>query len=235
MFNSARGKTPTLRRSAVFPSPRYDDPEDLRLLRIIRQAKVAEKRSVNILGVPYDGAVLGRRGAAEGPAAIRTSLGAFSNYNIELGVSLEEARMADLGDVVLRTEEVLGAHREIEKEVAGVLERTSLLAVLGGDNSLSLPALRANAKEFGEIGIVVIDSHMDLRGEIGGRPTSGSSYGLAISSIEGVDPKRVAEIGMHGFLNSRRYAKKAEKLGVRVFTAKEVRERGAERVAKEAF
>ena len=50
-----------------------------------------------------------------------------------------------------------------------------------------------------------------------------------------MDSKRVAEIGMHGFLNSRKYVRKAEKLGIQVFTAKEVGEKGATKAAREAF
>ena len=224
-----------MRRPSQYPNPRYNDPEDLRLLSIIRKGKHKAKGAVNIMGVPYDGAVLGRRGAAEGPSAVRLAMSAFSNYSIELNTSLEEARIVDLGDFVPGSEDVVKVHEEVEKEVALELDPTSVLAILGGDNSLSLPALRAYEAMFGEIGLVVLDSHMDLRGEIGGRPTSGSSYGVAISSLGGLDPRRVAEIGMHGFLNSRKYVRKAEKLGLRVFTAKEVRDKGAERVAREAF
>ncbi len=224
-----------MRRPGVYPTPRYFDPEDLRFARIVKASKAAARRSVNILGVPYDGAVLGRKGAADGPGAVRLAMSGFSNYSFELGESLEEARVSDLGDMVLGQGEVRQVHEEVQKEVEADLDPTSLLCILGGDNSISLPSLRAYADRFGEIGLVVVDSHLDLRGEIDGKPTSGSSYGLAIASLDALDPGRVAEVGMHGFLNSRKYARKAERLGVTVFTAKEVRDRGAEKVAKEAY
>lgn len=158
----------------------------------------------------------------------------FSNYNVELGIGLGDVRVFDLGDLVVQ-EDVLKAHEQIESEVAQDLGRNSLLALLGGDNSISLPSLRAFAREFGEVGLIVLDSHFDLRGTIGGRPTSGSSYGLAIDGVEGVDPKRMVEIGIHGFLNSTKYHEKAKELGIKVYTSAEVGELGPAAVAKQAY
>ena len=224
-----------MRRQGTYSSPAYEDPNDRRMVRIIRHARRAIPRAVNILGVPFDGAVLGRRGAAGGPAAIRQAMSGFSNYSIELGIGLEGARVFDIGDIVVDPDDVLKAHSEIEGEVGRDLEGSSLLAVLGGDNSISLPALRAYSGKFDKIGLVVIDSHLDLRGSIEGRPTSGSSYGLAIEALPGLDPKRVVEIGSHDFLNSRKYVEKAEELGVQIFTARDVWKMGPRAIAKEAF
>ncbi len=188
-----------------------------------------------MVGVPFDGAVLGRKGAAEGPAAIRKALSGFSNFNPELGVGLEGARVFDLGNLDVESQDVRKAHAQIQAEVAGDLLEGSLLVILGGDNSVSLPALRAFAGVFERIGLIVIDSHLDLRGELDGRPTSGSSYGLAIEGVRGLDARRVVEIGTHGFLNSRKYFEKAKRLGVDVVTAEEVKRRGPAAVAREAY
>jgi formimidoylglutamase len=223
-----------LRRTARYPVPSYHDPKDKRLVQLIRTARKNQPEAVNILGIPFDGAVLGRRGARGGPAALRQAMVGFSNYNIELGIGLEDARVFDLGDMIV-DEDVLRAHRQIESEVALDLGRSSLLAILGGDNSISLPSLRAYERKFGEVGLIVLDSHLDLRGKIGGRPTSGSSYGLAVENFVGIDPRRVVEIGIHGFLNSREYYAKSKKLGIKVFTATDVDEFSPSVVAKEAY
>jgi formiminoglutamase len=223
-----------VRHIAEYPEPSYRDVNDMRLVEIIKDAQVPVSGGVNILGVPFDGAVLGRRGAAGGPSAIRRAMSGFSNYNIELGVRLSKAKISDLGDVVFDGNDVVRAHGQVEAEVAAGLDEESLLVVLGGDNSVSLPSLRACAKKLGKIGVLVIDSHLDLRGEIGGRPTSGSSYGLALETIDGLDPQRVVELGAHGFLNSKKYFDKAERLGIRLMTAQEVREMGPEAAAREA-
>jgi len=224
-----------LRRPGIYIRPKYHDPNDRRLVEMIRTVGRSRPNAVNILGVPFDGAVLGRKGAAGGPEAIRKAMSGFSNYNVELGVGLEKARVFDLGDLSLGTRDVSRAHSAIDSEVTQDLEKSSLLVILGGDNSISLPALKAFAGKFGRIGLIVVDSHFDLRGRIGGRPTSGSSYGLAIESLSGLDSRRVAEIGIHGFLNSSLYARKAVRLGVNVFTASDVRGKGARVIARQAY
>jgi formiminoglutamase len=212
----------------------YHDPKDKRLVQIIRAAEKSQPEAVNIIGIPFDGAVLGRKGAKEGPAAIRKAILGFSNYNVELRMGLENARIFDLGDLVVE-EEVLGAHRQIEDEVSQDLVGNSLLAIIGGDNSISLPSLRAFGRRFGEVGLIVLDSHFDLRGKITGRPTSGSSYGLAVEGLGGVEPKRIVEIGIHSFLNSKRYFEKAMRLGIKVFTAGDVARFGTRAVAERAY
>ncbi len=224
-----------MRKRAEYARPSYHDPNDRRLVSLIKKAGVAAPRAVNIVGVPFDGAVLGRKGAAGGPAAIRLAMSSFSNYNRELGVDLLDARVFDVGDVQVDQEDVAVAHRQIERDVRGLIGTSSLLVILGGDNSVSLPSLRAFSKKFKKVGLVVVDSHFDLRGEIRGRPTSGSSYGLAIKTLPGLDPRRVVEVGIHGFLNSKVYAEKAERLGVMVYTAEDVRKLGAKEIAKRAF
>jgi len=71
---------------------------------------------------------------------------------------------------------------------------------------------------------------------MGGKPTSGSSYGLAISSLKNeLDPTRVVEIGVRGFVNSREYADKAKRLGMTVYTPADVRRSGAVEIARRAY
>jgi len=223
-----------MRRPGRYPVPSFHDPNDKRLVQIIRTTHKSQPRAVNIVGIPFDGAVLGRKGARGGPAAIRQAMLGFSDFDVELGVSLENTRIFDLGDLVVQ-EDVLKAHGQIESEVAQDLREDSLLAILGGDNSISLPSLRAFARKFGEVGLIVLDSHFDLRGEIGGRPSSGSSYGLAIEGIEGVNPQRMVEVGIHGFLNSKKYYEKAKKLGIKIYTTSDVGKTSPVAVAEEAY
>lgn len=225
-----------MRKPPAYIVPRFFDPKDRRLVWIIQKSASAQPNAVNILGVPYDGAVIGRKGAVEGPQAIRQVLGASSNYSPELGVDLLDARVFDLGDLVLDTEDVEKVQAQVQSEADGALDKSSMLVILGGDNSLSLGSIAACAGKFGNIGLIILDAHYDLRGRLGGRPTSASSYGLAISSLKKeLDPLRVVEIGVRGFVNSRDYADEARQLGVTVYTPADVRKAGATEIARRAY
>lgn len=203
---------------------------------MIQLADKAKSDACNILGVPYDGAVIGRKGAAEGPAAIRQVLGGASNYSPELGVDLLDARVFDLGDIIIGSEDPEIIQNQVKSEALDMLDRSSMLVILGGDNSISLGSIAACAHKFGKIGLIILDAHYDLRGRIGGKPTSGSSYGLALDTLRSeLEPNRVVEIGVRGFVNSRDYADKARQLGIITYTPADVRRLGTAKVAQHAY
>ena len=224
-----------MRRPASYPTPTYTDPRDRRLVSMVKGSEKAATNAVNILGIPYDGAVLGRKGASEGPQGIRRAMRFFSNYSPELKQDLLKVRVVDIGDVVVGSDDVRKVHSDVKEEVWRALSRSSMLVVLGGDNSLSLPSIAACSEKFGKVGLIVFDSHFDLREPMGGKPTSGSSYGTAVRTLDGMDGSRLVEVGIHGFLNSREYAEEAKKLRATVFTAGDVRKRGGASVAKRAY
>jgi len=55
-----------LRRPTNYPAPAHTDSRDKRPVSIIGKPERVATNAVSILGVPFDGDVLGRRGAAEG-------------------------------------------------------------------------------------------------------------------------------------------------------------------------
>ncbi|MDG6991200.1 MAG: arginase family protein, partial [Nitrososphaerota archaeon] len=108
-----------MRKAAAYPEPSYHDPADKRMVEIIGKAARPMTGAVNILGIPFEGAVLGRKGAAGGPSAIRQSMSSFSNFNVELREDVSRAKVFDLGNLaVAKGEEVRRAHSLIETEVA---------------------------------------------------------------------------------------------------------------------
>ncbi|MEM3267638.1 MAG: agmatinase family protein [Conexivisphaerales archaeon] len=224
-----------MRRPVSYPEPSYNDIKDKRFISLITAAEKTLQGSINLVGIPYDGATLGRKGSAQAPAAIRNALRFNSNYDAQLGLDLTDLHIADLGDIVL-PDEVFSAHEQIRKEIIQLIKKDSLLLVLGGDNSLSLPLIQSYSEIFGNIGLVVLDSHFDLRDEINGKPTSGSSYNLAMKNLGyRLSPSRVVYIGLHGFLNSVEYAREARKKGITIFTEQDVKGYGATTLAKRAY
>lgn len=122
-----------------------------------------------LLGVPFDGKSSFRRGPAKGPQAIRAaSTDEAINAWTELEVNLEEESvLVDLGDV-----DVSGPYGDIlariENRVAEILEKNAVPLILGGDHSITYPAVRAFARRFKALDILHFDAHPDLYGELYG-------------------------------------------------------------------
>jgi len=128
----------------------------------------AELHPVALLGLPTDVNSSHLRGAALGPGAIRAALwSGAGNLTSEKGVDLgAPGALLDEGDLPLRED---GADRgRIEEAVAGLLERGLKPLLLGGDHSVTYPAIRAFAARHKSLGILHFDAHPDLYDEYQG-------------------------------------------------------------------
>jgi guanidinopropionase len=182
---------------------------------------------IGVCGVPYDGGVTNRPGPRHGPREVRNQSSLMRRINQATGASpFEAARVADIGDAwVAKPYELEGAHREIQDffdraHAAGI--RT---LACGGDHSVSLPILRAIARER-PLGMIHIDAHCDTGDNYGGsRFHHGAPFKIAVD--EGLlDPKRVVQIGIRGSLYMRDMWKFSFGTGMRVMMIEEVEERG---------
>jgi len=104
---------------------------------------------------------------------------------------------------------------------------------VGGDHSVSLPILRAIARD-GPVGMVHIDAHCDTGDDyLGSRFHHGASFRRAVE--EGLlDPKRVIQIGIRGSLNHAEMWKFSHDTGMRVVYMEELNDRGWRWAAEEA-
>jgi len=116
-----------------------------------------------IIGVPFDEKSSYLRGAAEGPAAIRrVSTGKCYNPDTELGVDLaEETVLVDLGDVDT-SGDMLKTFSEIEKRISEIVAKKAVPIILGGDHSITYPAVKAVAGHFENLDLLYIDAHPDM-------------------------------------------------------------------------
>ena len=132
---------------------------------------------LTLLGVPWDGSVGWRPGAAEAPGRLR-KISHTSPAISEDGFALDPARhrVRDLGDVGPQVEEgVLRYFERVEKAAQSVLcaaERPFLFSI-GGDHSVLIPLFRGfAAARPGTLGLVLLDAHPDLFDEYDGSRTS---------------------------------------------------------------
>ena len=81
----------------------------------------------------------------------------------------------------------------------------------------------------GAAGLITIDAHYDLR--------DGVSNGSPVRRLveDGLDPRRIVQLGIADFANSAAYAQRATDLGITVVTLDELRSRGPADVMAEAL
>ena len=130
--------------------------------------KLAAAAPVALLGLPTDVNSSHLRGAALGPGAIRAALwSGASNLTSEKGVDLgAPGALLDEGDLSLH--EDAADRGRIEKAVAGLLDRGLKPLLLGGDHSVTYPAVRVVAARHPNLRILHFDAHPDLYDEYEG-------------------------------------------------------------------
>src|SRR6056297_3834457 len=192
------------------------DPNDEQFGDVVERTSLAEADDYDavFVGEPYDGAVIGRRGAREGPGALRDALAATKTHHFDAG---PVGNVADLGDVdVPADEDVAGVQDAVQSVTADVHDSDAVPVFLGGDNSLTVPNA-APLLDRGSLGVVSFDAHLDCR-EVRDGPTSGTPYRQLFEA--GLDA--LAVVGARHFETSTEYADYLDDLGGEVVTAETV-------------
>ena len=176
-----------------------------------------------LIGVPAWRTSLSPTGAHQTPAAVRDALRRYSPALMDGPIDLGALRIADAGDV----SEPDGPEGEaaVRTLAAAAAARARLVIALGGDNS----ATYAVAQGVGANGLITLDAHFDLR--------DGVSNGSPVRRLieDGLDPRRVVQIGIADFANSVAYALRAADYGITVIGLDQVRRRGVDEAMAHAL
>jgi agmatinase len=154
---------------------------------------------VAIVGAPMDELVSDRPGARLAPRAIR---GASSppGPHLEVGLdAFDELRIVDFGDAAVTPADPRGSHAAIEAVVGQVLAAGVRPVVLGGDHSITEPAVRACAAVHGPIGMVHFDTHTDTGEAVFGATLSHGTPMRHLVDDGHVAGARYAQIGLRGY------------------------------------
>lgn len=191
------------------------DPVDEQFGHVVRNATVDEADAFEavLVGEPTDVAVIGRRGAADGPTAIREAMMGAKTHHFDAG---PVGSVADLGDVTGLGDDPAAVQETVESAAAAVHDVDVLPVFLGGDNSLTYPNV-APLLERGSVGVVNLDAHLDCR-EVHDEPTSGTPYRQLLEA--GLD--EVCVLGARHFETSTAYHDYFHENDGAVVTAEEV-------------
>src|SRR5215468_9693685 len=203
----------------------------------MRLPHVTDPTAVDIalIGVPWDGGTTNRAGARHGPREIR-NMSSFMRkvHHVSRIAPYALARIADLGDAPVNPIDLMDSLSRIERFFATVHAAGAAPLSAGGDHLITLPILRAIARER-PVGIVHFDAHSDTTDSYfgGEKYTHGTPFRRAIE--EGlIDPKRMIQIGIRGSMYSADEKDWAESAGIRIVHIEEYFRLGPEAVMAEA-
>lgn len=184
---------------------------------------------VAIVGVPFDsGATSFRGGTRFGPRKIReASLALWGHHHIHGVAPTEALSIVDYGDVAIEMAYIEKTMQAITAEVGAALAQGPMVVALGGDHSISLPLLRAQAANarnagHGPLALVHFDAHTDVEP---GDYEHGTVFRHAVE--EGlIDPAAFIQVGIRGSLYFPDDLNVARRLGIRVLTIDDCFEMG---------
>jgi len=196
-----------------------------------------EPVDIGFIGVPLSKTSISHSGASMTPNALRELFSAATTYSIDYDVDLQELLARDMGDIQMHVTDLLRCHANIEQGLLNIYQALPNLfpIIAGGDHSITCPSVKAFTKKIsGKVGIVQIDSHMDVRNLQDGGPSNGTPIRGLIESGT-VEGKHIAQIGLHSFANSKPYRDYAVSQGITQFTARQVAREGVEPLVEKAL
>jgi formiminoglutamase len=199
-----------------------DDPRWPRASAWLARPDPGGRLDLAVLGIGSSATSLSPTAAHTTPAAVRAALARFSPFAASVRMDLAALRTADLGDVA--DPDGPGGRARATEAVVRATQRAALVLVLGGDNSVTVPAATGVRAD----GLVTLDAHHDLR--------DGSSNGSPVRELvaAGLAGGRVVQVGVSDFANSAAYARRAADLGVRVVPREALRAGSIAQVVAEA-
>ncbi|GAB5414533.1 MAG: agmatinase [Congregibacter sp.] len=157
----------------------------------------ADGLDIALVGVPLDCGTSNRAGSRYGPRQIRAESVLVRPYAMATGAApFDSFQIADTGDVALNTYNLEKSIDIIEAHFDALLTSGAKPVSMGGDHTITLPILRAQAKKYGPMAVVHVDAHADMNDHMFGEPvTHGTIFRRAIE--EGlIDPNCMVQIGL---------------------------------------
>jgi len=154
-----------------------------------------------------------------GPRAFRAVLPRFSTYDVETGAELT-TRVHDAGDLPLKAVSPADAFEPVRDAVAAQASR-ALTVLIGGNNAITRPGVHGLGLD--RVGVLTLDAHFDLRDTDQGL-TNGNPVRALLE--DGLDGRRISQVGLAPFANTKRAHDKAMAAGISVRTVRECRDQG---------
>lgn len=131
-----------------------------------------EDSAVVVLPLPFERTTSYGHGTDKGPEGLLIASGYVELYDEELGLEPLSQGISTVAPFEPASEDLGEAMAEMEAEARRHMAAGKFLVCLGGEHALTLAPVRAARAVFGEIGVLQLDAHADLRESYGGTPYS---------------------------------------------------------------
>jgi guanidinobutyrase len=112
-----------------------------------------------------------------------------------------------------------------QADLSQIIAGGAMPVVLGGDHSSTIPAVNAVREHVADPGLVLIDTHLDTAQDVGGETLS-HCCPISRAVDAGFDPRKMALVGISGWLNPRAELTYCRERGITVIWLEEIWERG---------
>jgi agmatinase len=188
-----------------------------------------------IYGMPWDATNISRTGANYGPRGIREVSCQFLPYNATFDFDLIEAlNPVDCGDCDIALANPEKTFARAQADIRSILDGGALPVTLGGDHSITIPAVRAVRERVADPGLVLIDMHLDTAQDVGGEELN-HCCPITRAVDAGFDPAKIALVGISGWMNPRSELEYCRERGITVIWLEEIWEHGTARAIERAL
>ena len=188
-----------------------------------------------IYGIPFDATNISRTGANYGPRGIRDVSVQFLTYNATLDFDVAEALSpVDCGDCDIALANPEKTFARAQADIAAILDAGALPVTLGGDHSVTIPAVRAVRERVEDPGLILIDTHLDTALDVGGEELN-HCCPITRAVDAGFDPAKIALVGISGWMNPRTEIAYCRERGIRVIWLEDIWDHGTASAVERAL
>lgn len=199
-----------------------------------RAALTGHGAKAAIYGIPFDATSISRTGANYGPRGIREISCQFLTYNATLEFDLlDELNPVDCGDCDIALANPAETFRRARHDIGEIVAAGAMPLTFGGDHSVTIPAAQAIRDHHDDPGLILIDTHLDTAPDVGGELLN-HCCPITRAVDAGFDPKKIALVGISGWMNPRAEIDYCRERGIAVFWLEDIWAQGTAAIAAKA-
>jgi agmatinase len=188
-----------------------------------------------IYGIPWDSTSISRTGANYGPRGVREVSCQFLPYSATLDFDLIDAlNPVDCGDASVVLANAEKTFRNAQRDIGQIIEADALPVTIGGDHSITIPAVRAVMDHRKKPGLILIDTHLDTAVDVGGE-TLNHCCPISRAVDAGFPPEHIALVAISGWMNPRSELQYCRDHGITVIWLDDIWEHGVDDAIKKAI